>query len=145
MKQTNKTTIKNKQIKENKNMIAEDNFELTQEEIEEMERKLEEEFGHEKLTLAECYFESNYQSLLLPRCQNLLRKQLNDLSRIMIYNNVINTFELADKIQYYIECIKASITAHHDANNYCFEQGIEFCDDLIRHCPNFKIGEKSND
>lgn len=144
MKKINKLNKSNKN-KDNEIMIAEDNFELTEEEIKKMERKLEEEFGHEKLTLAECYFESNYHSLLLPRCQNLLKKQLNDLSRIMIYNNVINTFELADKIQYYIECIKASITSHHDANNYWFEQGIEFCDDLIRHCPDFKIGEDTHD
>ena len=142
----NKIINKNKKIKENENMIAEDNFELTQDKIKEMEGKLEEDFPDREFDLAKCFFENDYKSQLMLNCQNLLRSRFEGLASIMNFNNVVNTFELADKIQYHIDCIKATINSHHDeADEYYFEHGIEFCDALIENAQRFRLGEETHD
>ena len=145
----NNKTIKsnNKKLehKESQKMTNEENIKEIEEsineevDIKEMERKLEEEF---EFTIAECYFEDNYKSHLLVKCQNLLKKQLEDLSFIMNFNNVINTFELADEIQYLIDKVKLSINSHHGGEKYYLEHGIDFYDDLINNITIMFKGEK---
>ena len=141
---TNKTKNKNKQIRESKKITTKENFELI-EEIKEMERNLEEDFPDREFDLAKCFFENDYKSQLMLNCQNLLRCRFEGLASIMNFNNVINTFELADKIQYHIDCIKATINSHHDeADEYHFEHGIEFCDASIEDAQRFRLGEETH-